>query len=140
MYTERFSEGAALLASIHPASYNSEQNTGYVSLANYARAVVRIHCGALAGNLDVDLEEGTNTSGGSAQSFDAGGKDITITGTTDNNTVEIIEIKGEEFTDGFNCINVEVTPGAAGIFDVEIWGLEPRYKPVATTALHSVTD
>ena len=51
-YTQRFTEGAALLAAINPASYNSVQDTGFVSLANYQRAVIIIHAGVLGGDLD----------------------------------------------------------------------------------------
>lgn len=141
-YTERFTEGFELLAKIDPASYNAEQNTGYVSFANFARGIILIHAGVIAGNLDVDVEQGTDTSGTGAKAFDSNGKDITITATTDNNTVSAIEINASEFdvANSFDCLNVEVTPGAAGIFEVQVWGTEPRFKPVATTNLDSVTD
>lgn len=136
-----FTEGWALLGVINPASHNSEKNTGYVSLANYPRAVILIHCGVIGGDLDIDIEEGTNTSGAGAQTFDSGAKDITKTATTDNNTVSAIEIKSSEcdVADGYHCINVEVTPASAGIFGVQIWGLA-AYKPAPTTLLDSVTD
>lgn len=139
--TQRFSEEWALLGVINPASHSTEQNTGYVSLANYPRAVVILHCGVIGGNLDVDIEEGTDTSGSGAQTFNAGGKDITKTATTDNNTVSVIEIKSSEcdVADSYDCINVEVTPASAGIFSVQIWGLA-AYKPAPTTLLDSVTD
>lgn len=143
MYTERFSEGAALLGSINPASYNSEQNTGYVSFANYARGVVIIHAGVLGQNVDVDIEQATDTSGTSAKAFDSNGKDITLTATTDNNTVSVIEINADEFdvANSFLTLNVEATPaGSSSIFGVQIWGTVPRFKPVATTNLDSVTD
>lgn len=141
-YTNRFSEAAAYLGGINPASYAAEQNTGYVSLANYHRAVIIIHTGVIGGNLDIDIEEGTDTSGTGAQTFDAGGKDITKTATTDNNTVSLIEIRTEEcdVANNYDCINVEVTPGAGGIFGVEVWGLEPRFAPVATTNVDTITD
>jgi len=141
-YMERFTEHAALLATIDPASYSTEQNTGYVSLANYHRAVVLIHCGVIGGNLDIDIEQATDTSGTSAKSFDSGGKDIAKTATTDNNTVSAIEIRNEELdiANKFDCINVEVTPASAGIFGVQVYGLAPRFKPVPTTNLDTVTD
>lgn len=142
-YTERFSERAALLADIDPASYSSEQNTGYVSLALYNRAVVIIHAGVLGQNVDVDLEQATDTSGTSAKPLDSGGKDITLTATTDNGTVSVIEIRGEELdvSNGFDCINLEMTPaGSSSIFGAQIWGFVPRYAPVSTTTLNSVTD
>ena len=142
-YTERFSEVWSLLEEIHPASHTTEQNTGYVCLDRYHRAVVIIHCGVLGSGLDVDLEQATTTTGTSAKTLDSGNKDITLTATTDNNTVSVIEIRTEELdvANKFDCINVEVTPGGQGdIFGVQIWGGVPRYAPVATTNLDSVTD
>jgi len=141
-YTERFTEGAALLGVIDPASHTAEKNTGYVSMANYGRAVIILHCGVIGGNLDVDIETAKDTSGTGAKTFDSGNKDTTKTATTDNNTVTVIEIKAEEFdvANGFDCLNVEVTPASAGIFGVQVWGLEPRYKPVSTTLLDAVVD
>ncbi|MDD5517844.1 MAG: hypothetical protein PHV98_00650 [Candidatus Omnitrophica bacterium] len=140
-YTQRFTEGAALLAKINPASHTTEQNTGYVSLANYHRAAIIIHAGVLGADLDVDIEEGTTTGGAGAQSFDSGGKDITIHN-ADDNTVSVIEIRTEEcdVSNGYDCINVEATPGGASIFGIQVWGLEPRFKPVPTTGIDSITD
>lgn len=144
MYTQRFSERAAYLGGINPASYTTEQNTGYVSLANYHRAVIIIHAGVLQDALDIDVEAAQDTSGTGAGSFDSGSKDIALVATTDNNTVRVIEIRPEEFDIAGldDCINVEVTPGSqnGSIFCVEIWGLDPRYPPAPTTNLDSVTD
>jgi hypothetical protein len=140
-YTARFSEQWELLASISPASYDAEQNTGYVCLANFYRAVAIIHCGVIGGDLNVDFEEGTTTAGANAQSFDTAGKDITKTATTDNNTISVIEIRPEEFdiADSYDCINLEITPASAGIFSAQIWGA-PKFAPAATTNLDTVTD
>ena len=142
-YTERFSEVAAYLGGINPASYTSEQNSGYVSLANYHRAVIIIHAGVLGQNVDIDIEAAQDTSGTGPGSFDTASKDILLTATTDNNTVSVIEIRTEELdiAGGDDCINVEATPaGASAIFGVQIWGLVPRFAPVPTTTLDSVTD
>jgi len=142
-YTERFSEVAAYLGGINPASYNSEQNSGYVSLANYHRAVIIIHAGVLGQDVDVDVEAAQDTSGTGPGSFDSASKDITLTATTDNNTVSVIEIRTEELdiAGGDDCINLEMTPaGSSSIFGAQIWGLVPRFAPVATTNLDSVTD
>lgn len=140
--TERFSEVAALLATINPASYNSEQNTGYVALTNYARVAIVIHAGVISGDLDVDIEQATTTAGGSAKPLDSNSHDITKTATTDNNTVSIIEVDMDELdvSGGFDCLNVEVTPASGGIFGVQVWGLVPRYAPVSTTNVDSITD
>lgn len=140
--TERFSEYAAYLGGINPASYTSEQNSGYVSFANYARGVIICHAGVLGQNVDFDIEQG-KVSGGSPKPFNAASKDFTWTATTDNNVKSVIEINAEEFdvTGGFFTLNVEATPaGASSIFCVEIWGLEPRFQPVPVTTLHEVVD
>ena len=38
-YTERFTERNCLLGHIHPATFQAETNSGYVSLATYHRAL-----------------------------------------------------------------------------------------------------
>ena len=140
-YTERFSEQAALLGTIYCAASTGEKNTGYLSLENYNRAVVIIHpVNMNSQTIDVDLEQGTDTSGTSAKTFNSGGKDITIAAA--DTKPSVIEIRTEELDvdGGFDCINVEATPSGSCTFVVELWGLEPRYKPVSTTNLDSVTD
>lgn len=137
-YTERFSEEWELIDSIAPASYNAEQNTGLLSLANYVRTVIILHAGVLGGALAVDIEESA-TAAGALTSFDTASKDIDLVGTTDDDTISVIEIRNEEFSAGFSYLNVEITPGAACIFGLQVWGL-PVYKPAATTNLDSVTD
>jgi hypothetical protein len=140
--TNLFSEVASLLAVINPASYNTEQNTGYVSLANYHRSVVIIHAGVIGGNVNIDLEQATDTSGTSAKTLDSGGKDVDLVATTDNNTVSVVEIRNDELdvSNAFHCINVEITPASAGIIGVQVWGLSPRFAPVSTANLDSVTN
>jgi len=141
-YTARFTEQAMLLADIAPASHSTEQNTGYVSVAGYHRVFVLIHSGTLGGNLGIDMEQATDTAGTSAKALDAGGKDVDLVATTDDDEVNVIEIRTEELDvpNGFDCLNVEATPASAGIFGVQIWGFVPRHAPPATTALGSVTD
>lgn len=142
-YTERFSEVHDLLACINPASYQSEQNTGYVSLKNYHRLAIVCHAGVLGQDVDFDIEAAQDTSGTGAGSFDSGSKNFTWTATTDDNARTIIEIRPEELDiDGNDCcINVEATPaGASAIFCVQVWGIEPRFAPVPTTLLDAVVD
>lgn len=142
MYTERFSEAHAVLAVLNPAVYAAEQNTGYVSLANYHRVAVVIHTGYLLGDVDVDFEQATTTAGAGAKTLDTGGKDVTVLGATDDNTVRIIEIRTEEFdvTGGFDCLNVELTPALSGIIGVIVYGIVSRFKPVPTTLVDVITD
>jgi hypothetical protein len=137
-YTQRFSEGWELIDSISPASYNAEQNSGLLLLANYVRTVIIFHAGVLGGNVAIDIEESA-TATGALTSFDSASKDIDLVATTDDNTISVIEIRNEEFSAGFGYLNVEITPAAAGIFSMQVWGL-PVYKPAVTTNLDSVTD
>ncbi len=138
-YTEQFSEGWELLGSINPASYSSEQNSGRVNLGSYVRAVIIIHGGVLGQNVDVDIEQG-QTATSTLKAFDTNDLDITLTATTDNNTVSVIEVRPERFEDGYQYLNLEMTPaGASSIFGAQIWG-EPRFKPATNALLDTVTD
>ena len=141
-YCERFSEVWSLLATIEPASSQAEQNTGFVSLANYHRAVIIIHVGALGGDVDCDVEQAINTSGDDVKTVQANTKDITLTAVTDDDTVSVIEVRTAELDvdNRFDCINLEMTPAQAGIVSAQIWGGVSRYQPVPTTNLDSVTD
>lgn len=139
-YTERFSEVWSLLGQIRAVAATTEQNTGYVSVANYHRIMIEVLPCSITGDLDVDVEQGTTTAGAGAKTVDSGGKDITVAAA--DTTPSIIELRTEELdvTGRFDCINVEVTPGAASYFWVNIWGGVPRFAPVSTTNLDSVTD
>ena len=139
-YTERFSEVWSLLGSITAANATTEQNTGYVSMANYHRAMVIIVPVSLGGALDVDMEQGTTTAGAGAKTLDSGNKDVTVAAA--DTAPSIIEIRTEEMdvSGGFDCLNVEVTPAAASYFWVGLWGGVPRFAAVSTTNLDSVTD
>lgn len=141
-YTERFSEAWELLDTIYGAAVgaNTESNTGVNLLSNYVRTVIIIHPVALNDALDVDIEQAT-TAAGALSSFDSGSKDITVA-TTDT-APSVIEIRHEEFSAGYEYLNVEVTTantgGGSNYFVVEVWA-EPAYKPASTTNLDSVTD
>ncbi len=142
-FTERLSEVLYPLGKINPASYNAEQNTGYVNVANYHRVWIVIHAGVLGQNVDVDVEQALDTSGTSPKTLAAGSKDITLTATTDNNTISAIEIRGEEFdvANAYDCVNLEMTPaGSSSIFGAIVYGAVPRFAPVPTTNYDSVTD
>ena len=54
-----------------------------------------------------------------------------------------IEIRTEELDveDGYDCIALGYTVGtAATLLSIEIYGLVPRYAPVATTAYDEIVD
>ena len=140
MFTQRFSEEVAILDYTSVSGASTEQNTGYVDVSKYHRVAVLILPTDLGGDLDVDLEQATDTSGTSAKSLDSGNKDTTVLSTATDPT--IIEIKGEEFDvdNAFDCLNVEITPGASSSFEVLILGFCPRYAPVSTTGYEAVVD
>ena len=144
MYTEDFSEVHELLAHIPADSATTEQNSGYVSLENHPRAVVVVSVGDLATNatFDIDIEQAQDTAGTGAKAL-AGKSTTQLTEAgTDSNKVVIIEIRTEELdvTNGFKCINVEVTPAtAAAEFAVLIFGVGgPRYAPVGVTGIEEI--
>ena len=144
-YTEMFTEVWQLIDTIYGAAVaaNTESNSGYSNCAGYARIVIIVHPLALNDALDIDIEEALTTAGGTPQTFDAGGKDITVA--VADTKPSVIEIKGEEFdvSDSYDCLNVEVTTantgGGSNYFVVEVWGM-PAYAPASTTNLDSVTD
>jgi len=139
-YTERFTEVHELLANLVVTSSGAEQNTGYVEVGRFHRGFIQIIPVTLGGALNVDVEEATDTTGAGAQTFDSGGKDTTIPQTDTNPT--IIEWRNEELTvdSAYDALNVEVTPGGASTFVVQVWGTVPRKAPVATTNLEAVVD
>jgi hypothetical protein len=141
-YTNRFSEGACLLAKIDPDSYAAaEYNTGWVLMENYHRAAVVIHTGDMAAGatLDCDLEEGIDATGSTRANLKSITQ-LTQAGGDANDTV-IIEFQTEEFDvdAGYEYLNVEVTVGTDAVdFVCELWGIEPRYPPVPTTLVTEV--
>ena len=137
-YTARFSETWYPLAVIHADSLSGEQNSGYVSLANYHRAVILIDVGDMVASatLDCQIEQATTTAGASPK--DITGKAITqlTQAGGDSDQLICIEVTTEELDvdNGFDCINVEMT-GAAAATEYSVWVLGDcsRYKPVPTT-------
>jgi hypothetical protein len=142
MYTARFSEQWELIDVLYgdAVAANTEKNTGVSNLGNYLRTVIIIHPVDVNDALDVDIEQATSASG-ALSTFDSGSKDVTIATTDDAPTV--IEIRHEEFTAGYEYLNVEVTTANTGggnsEYVVEIWG-EPAYKPASTSNLEEVAD
>lgn len=139
--TARFSELAQFLGGIPPASYTTAQHIDYASFANFHRGVVIVYAGALGTQLEIDLHEATDAAGTGVQEFDDSADDLTLYA-ADDNTMNIIEIRCEEFRAGMCWLSVIVTPGqaSASIYSVELWGLVPRFAAVSTAALHDVED
>ncbi len=138
-FTERWSEVNAVLAKLDPHVYGAgEQNTGYVSFANYHRGLVIIQTGAMSAAVDVDFEQATTTAGAGAKSFNTASKDLLL---ATGGHVYVFEIKSEEFdTNGlFDCLNVELTLTNNAELSVLVLGTVPRYPPVSVATI-TVTD
>jgi hypothetical protein len=131
-----------LLGIIYPDNYAAgEQNTGFVNMENYHRAVAEIYVGDLAATatLDADLEEAQDALGtGRAnvksitQLTQAGG---------DGDDVVVVEFRTEEFDvdNGYEFLNLEVTTANAAVdYCAVLWGIIPRYPPVPTTLITEV--
>lgn len=138
-YTQRFTEMHQLLAHIPADSETTEINSGFVSLAAFHRAVILISVGDIqaSGTFDVTIDQATDTGGSSSKALS--GKSITqlTQAGGDGDDAVAIEIQTAELdvTNGFDCINVRVSPAtAASEFSVMIFGCIPRFPPVTTTA------
>ncbi len=133
-YTENFTEGAELLAKLDPQAIGGTTWTGYVSLANFHRFVVIVQTGAMTGTLNLALFEATSTAGDDAQSLTT-----TLLVATDDNQVTIFDMRCEQLTvnQDYDCIALELGPAAqsTSYVNVTIWGLEPRFRPAATTLI-----
>ena len=145
-YTERFSEGAELLYRLAPVSVASgaEVFTTYVHLEGFHRAIVKIAVGVMAGGstIDAQLHQDYAAAGGGAPKHVAGKLITQLTQASgDSGSTVLIELRSEELDvdGGFDWIALGYTVGtAASLMAIEIWGLEPRYRPVATTNLAEI--
>ena len=147
-YTERFSETAALLYNLAPISVSNGAAvyTSYVSLANYHRAAIVIHTGVMASGCTIDavVHQGTDTSGTDAKHLTSTKAITQLTQAGGDSGKDVcIEVRTEELdvAGGFDCIALGYTVGtAASLMSIEIYGLVPRYAPVATTAWDEIVD
>ncbi len=140
-YTERFSEYAALLATLPPLAGALNRETARVDLANYRRAAVIILAGNIATSIDVHLHQHNAAVGGTSKNIT--GKIITQLGAADDNKAVCIELRVEELdVDGdFHWVSALVDQAAgADISAVAILGLDPRFEEVDTTNWEEIVD
>jgi hypothetical protein len=141
-YTQRFTEGFCLLYNLAPVSVANgvEVFTDYVSLANYHRAVILMHVGVMtaSGTIDAVVHQATDTSGTSAKHLTTSKAITQLTQAGGDSGSDVaIEVQTEELDvdGGFDCIALGYTVGtAATLLSIEIYGFEPRYAPVSTSA------
>lgn len=133
-YTERFSEGAALLTSISPVSAVAANTPVWVDTSLYPRLVAKLKVGLIAagGTLDMKLQQATSAAGANAK--DIAGKAIVQLADTADNVDRWIELRTEELDvdGGFRYVGCLVTPAvAAALISMEILGFSTvRYEPV----------
>jgi len=140
-FTERFTERWQLLDTIPPSSSSAEQNTGWISMANFQRVVFILQTGAIedTGTVDLDIEVGTTSAGGTTATL----KSITQLTTADDNKVVVVEVRGEEMNVAgveYDYIQGELTgANAAGITALQVWGY-CEYAPAVTTTIDEIVD
>jgi len=144
MYTELFSEVHGVLQSIPPQSLNADSDTLYVDMANYHRAVLVLSIGSTSGDVEVELlqcdsdTDDTNEKpigpwGGDKEAFypDSGAPALIM-----------IELRSEELDvdGGFHYIGVHLDTSDGGGANVSyiLYGIAPRFMPVATTLIEEV--
>jgi hypothetical protein len=141
-YTNRFTEAVAVLGGISPASYTADQETAWLDIGLYHRALVVVHCGVLGTGLYVDVHEATDTAGGGEDDYADSEKDLTI-GAADDNGLSFIEIRPGELTPNHHhCIKVLVSGDSqtACVYGVAVLGLEPRFAAVSTAGVDHISD
>src|SRR5512139_995221 len=149
-YTERFSEVHYPLVTVPPAvkSPAAAQVSTYVSLANYHRAVCVVQTGAIAATSTCViqlLQASTSAGAGSKGIPTTVGQTKTTTSltTADANSVIVIELRTEELdvANGFEHVavsrDVDTDTVALGII---LYGIEPRFRPVATANYNEIVD
>jgi hypothetical protein len=145
-YTERFTEGAELLYRLAPVSVGNgaEAFTTYVHLEGFHRAIIKISVGVMAqgSTIDAQVHQDYAAAGGGAPKHITGKLITQLTQASgDSGSTVIIELRTEELDvdGGFDWISLGYTVGtAASLMAIEVWGLEPRYRPVATTSLAEI--
>jgi hypothetical protein len=144
-YTQRFTEGVALLDVIHSKSQTTVQNGAWVSIANYERLFALLDVGVIAtnGTLNFKLQQATDTSGTGAK--DITGKTITqlTEAGADSNKNVGIELRGEELdvSNGFDCVRMVMTPAvAAALCACFLFGTVPNYEKVSATPFDEIID
>ena len=135
-YTVPFSDEFYPVAKINPASYTTEQVTAWCAMADYRRAVLVLHVGAIAAGRQVNCRiEQAQDAGGLGQKV-VTTKVIDTLLDADDNALVAIEIRDEEMdaANDFDYICAKINPaGGAVILSAILYLYEPRYAPVPLT-------
>lgn len=127
-FTNRYTEEVALIHVSNESGVSAEQNTGWISVANYQRVVIEIHAVTVGTSIDADVEIATDSSGTGVTNMT--GKSITQLTAAGN---VAIEINSEEFNQSntyYTHLQVETTPAGTCDYVVLVKGISPRFAPV----------
>jgi hypothetical protein len=141
-FTERLSEGLAIIATIDPASHSTAQNSDGIDMRLFRRVIFVVAAGAIGANTLTAVIKGGNDNSTFAttltgKTFSSG----VFSGSVDNNTQGIIEVTAEECAaQDVRYIRMEATPSGAAIFGVVALAGVARYEPASDYDLASVAE
>lgn len=141
-FTERLSEGLAIIATIDPASHSTAQNSDGIDMRLFRRVIFVVAAGAIGANtITAVIKGGTDNSTFATtltgKTFSSG----VFSGSVDNNTQGIIEVTAEECAaQDVRYIRMEATPSGAAIFGVVALAGVARYEPASDYDLASVAE
>lgn len=132
-YTNLLVENWELLASISVLDHATEQNlSARVDIGDYTRFAVIVITESGSGNaIDLDIEQANALTGGTLKTLNTNAHDLTI---GDTDVANITEFRSEQFdtNNGFNYLNVEMTPAAARMCGLVVLGLA-KHRPASVT-------
>lgn len=139
----RPSEFCAVLAAVNPQSSSTAQNSSYVSVAKFHKALAIIQVGAIAstGTFDAKLQQAKDTSGTGVK--DITGKAITQLSDTGDNQQLLIDLDMAELdiANGFHCVRIATTPAtAASLVSAVLLGFDPRFVPASDNDAATVVE
>ena len=142
IYTERLSQSLAIVATVDPASYNSQTNSDAVDMQLFRRCLFIVSAGAIGSNtVSVVIKGGTD---GSTFPTTLTNKTLaagTFSGSGDNNTQAMIEVLDQECaTQSVRYIRAEITPSGAALLSAVVLAGEARYEPASNYDLASVAE
>jgi hypothetical protein len=136
------------LATIYPASYNSEQNTAWFDVGGFHRVFVDISAGNIGTSLDVDIEIATDSAASGLLTLKSITQ-LTEAGSDDDSDVGI-EIQMEELSmptgaaaadrGKYHWMRVELTPSGATLLSCKVYGVPARFAPVDVTNWDEIVD
>jgi hypothetical protein len=138
------SERAAIIATIDPDAYATGTVTSdWCDLGIYGSAMAIVLAGTIttSAGLDAKIEQGTNSTGGSAKDIDA--SDITqfTSGNSDNQAIINIPREALDSTGDFRWIRLSVTTSTDSVdYAGVILGMDPRWGPASDNDLASVAE